>query len=282
MRRFKRKRRFVWSFLILLLTGQMLGLRAIDPSPKFKWEVGEDLQYKVKWAFVTLGKLRFRVLETDTLNGRTVYHCRVNIDSNPSLPFVRIHDVYDSYMDAEDFASYIFISYEDKKTHTIYTRYDFDYERREVHILIQNQYPDSVVTLLDSVASIPGRVYDSLSMFFLARGMVKNKTRIDIPVFAYNKVGITHINFEGTRKKVNVRGQKLHAYYLDGRLKFVGIAGIKEGFKGWFSEDLQSVPVKAKMKAFVGSVDIILEDWEHWDGDSIFSKLEWANPGVAD
>ncbi len=279
---FRSKRKFVLVLFVILLTGQLLTLWAIDPTPKFKWEVGEDLHYKVKWAFVTLGKLRFRVLEADTLNGRPVFHCRVNIDSNPSLPFVRIHDVYDSYMDAEDFASYIFISYENKKDYTIYTRYDFDYEKQQVHIVIQNQYPDSVVTLLDSTATIPGRVYDSLSMFFLARGMVKNKARIDIPVFAYNKVGITHINFEGTRREVKARGQHLTGYYLDGRLKFVGIAGIKEGFKGWFSEDLQSVPLKAKMKAFVGSVDIELENWEHWEGDSVFSEINRSRRSTFD
>jgi len=62
----------------------------------------------------------------------------------------------------------------------------------------------------------------------------------------------------------------VRGYYLDGRLRFVGIAGIKEDFKGWFSTDGQKVPLKAYMKAFIGSVKIELEDWKNWNGDRIF------------
>ena len=50
------------------------------------------------------------------------------------------------------------------------------------------------------------------------------------------------------------------------RLKFVGIAGVKDEFKGWFSPDRQSVPVIAKMKAFIGSVGIELIRWKNWEG----------------
>ena len=97
---------------ILWLSFLLISVAPANTRPIFKWQVGEQLIYSVKWSFFTLGKLKLTVLKSDTLAGRKVYHCRINIDSNPSLPFVNIHDIYDSFMDAEDFSSNIFLSYE--------------------------------------------------------------------------------------------------------------------------------------------------------------------------
>lgn len=243
------------------------------PSPIFKWQVGEDLIYSVKWSFVYLGSLHLQVLGTDTVNGRQVYHCRIYIDSNPSLPFVNIHDMYDSYIDAEGFYSHIFISYEKKSDHVLYTRYDFNYENYRVKIRIEKHRDQEVEIVLDSTAVIPRKVQDSLSLLFFARAMVKTSVKIDVPVFAFNKLEITRINFTGKRKKIKANDHKIEGYYLDGKLKFVGIAGIKEGFKGWFSLDKQSVPLKAYMKAFIGNVRIELDQWEKWEGDTIFREI---------
>ena len=74
---------------------------------------------------------------------------------------------------------------------------------------------------------------------------------------------------------MKAKGKKVDGYYVDGKMKFVGIAGVKEDFKGWFSQDGQSVPLHAKMKAFVGSVRLNLEWWKNWSGDDILPPLEY-------
>lgn len=241
-------------------------------TPVIDWQVGEFLHYDVKWSLFYLGSLKLTVLEADTVHGRLVYHCRINIDSNPDLPFVKLHDIYESYIDAQQVYSHIFISYERKGDYTIYTRYDFDYDQGQVIIHIENQYPGHSETVLDSIVKIPDRVQDSLSLLYYARAMVKNNTRIAVPVFAYNQLDTTIIRFTGSQKQINVLGKKTSGFYLDGRLKFVGIAGVKEGFRGWFSLDPQRVPLKAYMKAFVGSVRIVLKNWKHWPGGNLFIK----------
>ncbi|GAB4363948.1 MAG: hypothetical protein Kow0042_02180 [Calditrichia bacterium] len=237
----------------------------------FVFQEGEELFYSVKWSFIHLGTLRLQILKADSVNNRKVYHCRIYIDSNPSLPFVNIHDVYDSFIDAENIYSHVFLSYEKKSDHILYTRYDFDYERNEVHIRIEEQRGTNSVVVLDSVASITDKVQDSLSLLFFARAMVKNRIDTTVRVFAFNKFESTLINFTGERKKIKLNSFAIDSYYLDGRLKFVGIAGVKEDFKGWFSPDRQSVPLKANMKAFVGSVKIELEEWKNWEWDSILT-----------
>jgi len=259
-------------FLLLLLSNRSQAETSVKPD--FQWQVGEELVYSVKWAFVGLGSLRLQVLGSDTIHGRLVYHCRIYIDSNPSLPFVNIHDVYDSFIDAEGIYSHIFLSYEKKKDHILYTRYDFDYENHRIHIRIEKQRHEDGEVLLDSTAYIPDKVLDSLSMLFFARAMVKNRANLDVSVFAYNSFEKTRINFTGEERWLKIRNTRAKSYYLDGRLKFIGIAGVKEDFKGWFSPDGQSVPLKAKMKAFVGSVTIELKKWSNWAGETIFFRKD--------
>ncbi len=267
-----RWQKYIWPigiWIIILNASNPLRLTA---GPELNWTVGEELVYSVKWSFISLGKLKLQVLSADSLDGRKVYHCRIRIDSNPSVPFVNIHDMYDSFIDAQDFYSHIFLSYEQKDDHVIYTRYDFNYNSQTVRMRMEKRTGENSETLLDSTAVLHQKVQDSLSLLYFARAMAKNQKNSDITVFAFNRVDTTRINFTGRKEKVEIHDSDMSGYFLDGRLKFVGIAGVKEDFKGWFSRDAQSVPLKAYMKAFVGSVRLEIEDWQKWDGDGLQKK----------
>ncbi len=48
----------------------------------------------------------------------------------------------------------------------------------------------------------------------------------------------TLINFTGETEEVKARGKKVDGFYLDGKMKFVGIAGVSDDFKGWFSRKM--------------------------------------------
>lgn len=235
-------------------------------KPIIKLQVGEELIYKVKYTFLSLGSLKVQTLEKDTINNRPVYHCILHIDSNPSLPFVNIHDTYESYID-EDIYSHRFLAYERKSDYTIFTRYDMNYENQTVHIIMKTLTKTDTTVTLDSIAALdtPRKVQDGLSILFYARAMVKHKKMMSAPVFAYNALKYTFINFTGEQQKIEVQDVKYKAYYLDGYLKFVGIAGVKEGFKGWFSPDMQSVPLQAHMEAFIGHVTLQLESHKNWE-----------------
>lgn len=237
-----------------------------NPKPKLKLQVGEELIYKVKYTFLTLGSLKFQILEKDTIDNHPVYHCILYMDSNPSLPFVNLHDIYESYID-EDIYSRRFLAWERKSDFTIFTQYDMDYEKQQVHIIEKKMTPTDTTLTLDSIAVLdtPRKVQDGLSILFIARALVKNKKMMSVPVFAFNELKYTFINFTGEQKKIEVNDQKYKAYYLDGYLKFVGIAGVKDGFKGWFSPDEQSVPLKAHMEAFIGHVTLQLESHKNWE-----------------
>jgi hypothetical protein len=238
----------------------------------FSWKPGEELIYSVKWTFIKLGEIKLTIVSEDTLNGRKVYHCQISIDSRPGLPFVNVHDMYESYIDAAEIYSHRFLSYESKGNYVLFTRYNFDYDKNEVNIRIEKRWEDATEIILDSTGVIPEKVEDSLSMLFFARALSQEKKEMYLPVFVYNKFEYTQLRFSGRMEELKVKGQKYKGFYLEGRLKFVGIAGVKEDFKGWFSSDPQHIPLKASMKAFIGSVKLELIKWKHWKGESSINK----------
>ncbi len=260
-----------WFFIGLVSNSPAQSLPPEEIPPLFKWQVGEDLVYKVKWAFLTIGSLRFRVVEKTEINGQPVYRCRLHIDSNPDLLFLNIHDLYESYV-GEDMFSHAFESWERRSDHVLYTRYQMDYQQMKMHIFMQKWFPADTVTLVDSIATLNSKVQEGISIFYYARAMVKHKGKITLPVWAYLKFSNARINVYGEPKTIKVRGEKVSTYYLDGNLKFVGIAGLREGFKGWFSPDSQSVPLKAYLKAFIGNVKVEIDRWQGWDASQVFRK----------
>ncbi len=254
-------------------------------APIFKWQVGEDLVYKVKWSFLTIGTLRFRVVEKTEINGTPVYRCRLHIDSNPDLLFLNIHDLYESYI-GEDMFSHAFESWERRSDHVLYTRYQMDYQQMKMLIFMQKWFKQDTVTVMDSVVTLHSKVQEGISIFYYARAMVKHQGRVTLPVWAYFKFSNARMNLYGETRNVKVRGETVQGYYLDGNLKFVGIAGLREGFKGWFSPDSQSVPLKAYLKAFIGNVKVELERWRGWDARQVFRKpqniaVPWKDVPVA-
>lgn len=270
---------FLFLFLLLHLipisplhSGEN-GNTAFELQPDFKWQIGEDLTYNVHWAFILLGKIRFQVLEKMIYHGEPVYRCRLFIDSNPSLPFVHIHDIYESFI-GEDMFTRAFFAWEHKSGYTVYTEYRLNYQNYTIHIRIEKQTPQDTLVVLDSTGTVPTKVLDGLSVLYYARSMVSHKAKIYIPVFAYNKLGKAYLRLSGELRETKTRKERVSGYYVDGRLKFVGIAGVKEGFRGWFSTDDQRVPIKAYMKAFIGSVRIELERWSNWNPQFVFRKPE--------
>jgi hypothetical protein len=259
-------------FIIFLQILFCYGFTGPTNFPYLKWVIGEELVYDVKWSFVKLGELKLTVVELDTMDNKPVYHCQINIDSSPGLPFITIHDVYESWVDADSFYSHHFRSIESDGNDSLLTIYNFQYPEKQVAIHIAEIEKGISSVKADCTATIPEKVFDSLSMLYYARAMARNEGARNIPVFVYSDFKHTDIKFTGQLQRIDVNNKKLYCYFLDGRLKFVGIAGVKEDFEGWFSYDVQSVPLKAAMKAFIGSVKIQISQWKNWKEGPVLFK----------
>ena len=160
--------RVTFTFIIILLVS--FNSFANDAEkPAFKWQVGEELFYKVRYAFFTVGSLHFEVVEKDTFRNRPVYHCKMLMKSNPSIPFVpELESSYESLID-EDVYAHLFWSIEKHKDHYLHTRYDINYDTGIIHIRMEKQFPADTVVVIDSSAAVTEKVQDGLSLLYYAR-----------------------------------------------------------------------------------------------------------------
>lgn len=258
------------ALFLLLVLPKTAPAQAASPG-QIDWQVGEELYYKVKYTFLTVGSLYFQVLGEENVRGQKTYHCKMHMKSSSAIPFVNLNDIYESYIDADSVYAHRFRALENQGDYTLYSQYEMDYQSGKIHIIMEKWYQDGrdSVRIKDSTAVLENRLQDGLSLLFYARANARRNAPQDVPVFAFNELKSTMINFTGRTEEVKPRGVKTDGYYLDGKMKFVGIAGVKEDFEGWFSPDGQSVPLHAKMKAFIGSVRINLEWWRNWQGEDL-------------
>ena len=231
---------------------------------KFKWQVGEELTYSVKWFALNVGVLKFQVLKRDSLNNRPVYHCRLQIDSDPSLPFVNIHEVYDSFID-EEMYSHAFNILIKKSDFEYIVTHDINYSLQQVKIVVSKCTPVDTTIIMYSTLTVSEKIQDGVSIFYYSRAHAGRNNLIEVPVLSFKDIKPAKIQFSEKKREIRLGKLKLQSYYLKGRLKFEGIAGVKDNFLGWFSTDARRSPLKAQMKALVGYVTIELESWKNWD-----------------
>ena len=231
---------------------------------QFQWQVGEELVYKVNWLFIRLGTLKIQVLDKLTMDGSTVYHTKMFIDSNPLLLFVNIHSVYESYIN-EDFYPHLFLAEEKIEGVTYWTEYRFNYADSVIYVKMTNT--EDTTEVIVKQLPLDERLQDGMSLVFYARGNVHLQKKKKLTAFYEAQKGKLDINIRGKKRKIQIAAinSSLPAYELDGKAHFKAIAGFGGYYRGWFSTDNQRVPLKAEMKVFVGKVKIELEKWKNWD-----------------
>lgn len=260
--------------LALLIPGILLGiallvqeLQAFQVTPGRETPllvVGEELQYKVGYAFFNLGKIVVRVVDRKERNGRIVYKARAIIDSAPGLPFVDLHIRFESEFD-EDLYSYVWTAEDSTKKEILVRRLLFDYDSNRVFVEKGRKNPDASITLdqVDTV-KITARCQDGFSLFYFARAHFRQRAQMNVPTFIEKEQVNTFFNFSGEvdEEEVDPISYPVEVVKFDGRADFVGVFGLTGGFRGWFSNDAAGVPIVARMNVILGSIKVELERWD--------------------
>jgi hypothetical protein len=228
---------------------------------------GEDLNYEVSWWIFKLGRIRLKTLESKPLDG-TIRHTAVAfVDSYEGLPFVDVHAIDYSEMDSAFFPRK-FRSVE-KKNHEWYVencRYDFPNRVLVIEKSWQKdlQSPTYTTPQCDTIALEHPAYLDGLSMLYYARAHVHRSMTLSVPTIVYAKKGSITFHFSGRKstEEVDAVAKPVRVVELEGKADFEGIFGLTGDFKGWFSDDSAAVPIKAKMKVILGSVNIELKQWD--------------------
>jgi hypothetical protein len=84
----------------LTVGGPVVPVAGRAPVP---YLVGEELTYKAKFGALPAGTARMRVEGVETVRGRQAYHVVFTLDGG--IPFFRVHDRYDSWIDVQTLSS---------------------------------------------------------------------------------------------------------------------------------------------------------------------------------
>jgi len=220
--------------------------------------IGEDLTYIVKYAFFNLGEVRLKVLEKTRIKNTSVYKTIAYIDSYPDLPFVSIHQIYESYIDSSIFPVKFFAkTFGDD---SVFVNYNF-IDSSEIEI--QKGKLDKTKIWLDSTAYVHQRNQDGLSILFYARTNFGKNQELNVPCFVNEKEETALLNFHNDSEPVTIDAvdYEVDCRYLDGYTDFVSVYGLTGNFEGWFSNDQYSVPIHAKMNVIIGSIILELIKW---------------------
>lgn len=220
---------------------------------------GEDLTYRVSYLNITLGTIRTVTEPTTTLNGKKAYKVKVFIDSHPNIPFVSLHSIYESWMDASATYSMQFVANTEVEKQWEVDKYLFDYSNKK---LLMEKYRESKI-VKSRWFDIKKRYNDGSSLLFAARSLLKSKKSLRLPTVIMEDTVNTVVNFNGKQESVSIDAVEypIKSLYLNGEANWTGIYGLSGRFEGWFSDDEARIPVKAKMKVYVGSVTIELQKW---------------------
>ncbi len=196
-----------------------------------------------------------------TLDGQRRAKVKVYLKSHPNIPFISLNAIYESWMDTAMTHSYKFnanTEIEDGKWE--FDQYTFDYSKMNIRM---DKYRDKQKVLTKDVA-IKGRYNDGSSLLFAARSMLYSKKSYKIPTVIMDEAVTTVINFQGVigETEIDAVDYPVRTVYFNGDANWTGIYGLTGRFEGWFSDDESRVPIKAKMKLYVGSATIELMSWK--------------------
>lgn len=236
-----------------------------------RFSIGEEFTYIVKYAFINIGELKTKIYAKEVMDGKIIYKSSVKIDSYEGLPFVDIHQYYESWFDSTLFPVYFqaYLYYEED---TSYVKYFFK-DDNKVQVLrgkFRKKKPS-----LDTTISLDKKYLDGLSLLYFARYNFYKRQTITAPCYVNEDTTSTIIGYHMEEDEVEIDDvdYDISCVMLDGRTNFTGIFGLTGDFEGWFSNDAYRIPIQANLEVLIGSVEVELLQWK---------KKGWKPPEVKD
>jgi hypothetical protein len=225
----------------------------------------EDLMYEVTWMRIPLGSIRIIVTRHQMDGANSIVTAEASMRSYSGVPFVHLRETDESIMDHAAIPS-SFHSREIADEKWKFTEYSFDQLKHRliarVSVADSESAHSRVLQTLDTV-DIAQNCVDGLSLLFYARIHARRSMQSSVPTFLKGKQGTTVINFnrKQTSADIDAVDYPVDVVEVDGNAGFSGILGMSGDFTGWFSNDNAQIPIKGKVKIFLGSITIELKKW---------------------
>jgi len=214
----------------LTVAGPVAPVAGRAPVP---YRVGEELTYKAKFGALPAGTARMRVEGVEYVRGRQAYHVVFTLDGG--IPFFRVHDRYDSWIDVQTLSSLRHTQQISEGRYKRTTKYEIYPER-------------GTYELGDSTHASVSHPLDDGSFIYAVRtaGIRVGETRSDDRYFRpdRNPVVLTGLR----REAVEVGAGTFATTVVRPTIKTNGIFSENGEAQIWFSEDAHRYPVLLKSK----------------------------------
>ena len=220
------------------------------PAP-VPFTVGEELVFHAKFGKLPAGTARMRVEGVDTVRGRAAYHVAFAIDGG--LPFFRVHDRYDSWIDVETLSSLRHVQRISEGRYSRNTTYEIMPERGEYQ---RNDDPPrpTVANPLDD-----GSFIYAVRMAGMRVGETQRVDRYFVP--DKNPVVLTGVR-EDT---VTVDAGTFATIVIRPTIKTSGIFSENGEARVWLSNDDRRLPVQLKTRFSRFSLTLLLTSVTYGD-----------------
>jgi hypothetical protein len=204
------------------------------PGSALPFAVGEELVFRATFGKLPAGTARMRVQGVDTIRGRAAYHVVFIVDGG--VPFFRVHDRYESWMDTETLSSLRYVQHISEGRYHRETTYEFFPERAEYRKNDEPPQP-SVSNPLDE-----GSFIYAARVAHVGVGDTVRTARYFIPER-------NPVEFIGERiDTVDVGAGEFATTVVRPRIKTDGLFADGGDAEVWFSNDARRVPVLVKTR----------------------------------
>ena len=227
---------------------------ALAGEKKMPFPTGENIKYNVRWEMVKAGKASFRVLDFTDINGEKAYRFVLEIKSNRYIDiFYKIKDRHEGFTDFALTRSLLYQKIQNGK------------DKRDVKVVFDQDKntPDKNTAEYSNFGNkrdsikIPANTFDPLSAFYKMRTFdFKAGQNLSFPVSNGKKHFLQKASII-KKETITISSGTYDTYQVDLAVNhFSGVFKKSENptVKIWITADKRKIPVRIKIKVFIGSV----------------------------
>ncbi len=214
----------------------------VTPVP---FAVGERLVYDVKFGAIKVGQGSMEVLDTVTLRGRPAWHTRFRVRGG--IPFYRVDDVLESWIDRAAFSSLRFVQDVDEGGRERERRYEIFPDRA---MFQENDKPEE--------ASVSNPLDDGSFLYFIRTIPLEVGKTYEFHRYFRpdrNPVGVKVVG----RERISVPAGTYATIVIQPIIKSKGIFSENGQARIWLSDDANRIMVQMKSRTKIGSLNLYLQ-----------------------
>lgn len=217
---------------------------SLRPRTTVPFGVGELLRYEVRFGPLKVGEGSMEVLDVVSMRGRDAWHTRFRVRGG--IPFYRVDDVLESWIDVEAFNSLRFVQDFDEGGKSRERRYEIFPERG---VFQEDEKPEE--------ASVPNPLDDGSFLYFIRTIPLEVGETYEFNRYFRPDRNPVIVRVLG-REKVTVPAGTFNAIVIQPVIKSKGIFSEKGEARIWLSDDSHRIMLQMKSKTKIGSLNLHL------------------------